>query len=177
MKTKGFTLIELLIVVGVIGLLAAVVVGGFSAARNKAHNTGNVQQVSAFVEALQLYHLAYGVYPTVTSPGVCVGTYEAQDGFSAGTCGNGAFSEDPALVATLEPYINLDALKGDHEVFDYFGSPYRGIIYSSDPPDYVLIGYVLRSTDDCMFVPPGNADIQLNDIGSGNIGCSVTLFR
>lgn len=64
MRRSGFTLVEIMVVVVIIGLLAALigprVIGQSDAARVKTTET----QIAQLVQALELFHLDNGFFPT-----------------------------------------------------------------------------------------------------------------
>ncbi len=66
---KGFTLIELIIVIGVIGIVAVFTVISVSNARMKSRDSRRVTYVKQINEALELYYLHNGIYPTAITPG------------------------------------------------------------------------------------------------------------
>lgn len=53
---KGFTLIELLIVIAIIGILSALIVPNFMAARERARDSRRKSDLSQVQKALELYH-------------------------------------------------------------------------------------------------------------------------
>ncbi|MCA9369826.1 MAG: prepilin-type N-terminal cleavage/methylation domain-containing protein [Pseudomonadales bacterium] len=56
MKKTGFTLIEILIVVSIIGILAALIVGNFLSARERAADGAMKGELGQLKTALQLYY-------------------------------------------------------------------------------------------------------------------------
>jgi type II secretion system protein G len=62
-KTKGFTLIELLVVVAIISLLSSVVLAAVGDAREKAKARAFRQELSQFVNAMELYRIDNNRYP------------------------------------------------------------------------------------------------------------------
>ncbi len=63
-KTQGFTLIEILIVVGIIGLLASVLVTNLIGRAGQARVDLTATQVRQLEQALEMYKLDNGHYPT-----------------------------------------------------------------------------------------------------------------
>ncbi len=61
---KGLTLIEILIVVVILGVLASVIVANVADSPDKARVTAAKADVATIVQALKMYRLENGAYPT-----------------------------------------------------------------------------------------------------------------
>ena len=61
---KGFTLIELLVVVLIIGILAAIAVPQYQKTVEKSRGAEALTIMRSLAQAIQVYHLANGTYPT-----------------------------------------------------------------------------------------------------------------
>ncbi len=66
---RGFTLIEMIVVVAIVGLLVAGVVVIFGNTRQKSRDTHRVGSIKQITDALELYYLHNGIYPTSLTPG------------------------------------------------------------------------------------------------------------
>jgi general secretion pathway protein G len=64
MKQRGFTLIEVLVVVAILGILAAIVVPRLMDRPDEARRVAAKADVGAIVQALKLYRLDNGFYPS-----------------------------------------------------------------------------------------------------------------
>ncbi len=64
MKSRGFTLIEVLVVVAILGILAAIVVPRIMDRPDEAKRVAAKADVASIVQALKLYRLDNGSYPT-----------------------------------------------------------------------------------------------------------------
>jgi general secretion pathway protein G len=62
--SRGFTLIEIMVVVVIIGLLATLVLPRVLGRGEEAKRTATAVQIQAIGQALDLYHLDNGFYPT-----------------------------------------------------------------------------------------------------------------
>ena len=64
MRARGFTLIEVLVVVAILGILAALVVPRIMDRPDEAKRVAARADVAALVQALKLYRLDNGFYPS-----------------------------------------------------------------------------------------------------------------
>ncbi len=65
----GFTLIELLLVVGILGLLAAIVVPMYPRLTGDVYRTAFVRDLRTYILAADLYRIRKGQYPESSEPG------------------------------------------------------------------------------------------------------------
>ena len=63
-RRSGFTLVEIMVVVVIIGLLAGIVVPMIGARLEEARRTTARTQIKAFENALEMYRMRVGRYPT-----------------------------------------------------------------------------------------------------------------
>lgn len=63
-KNKGFTLIEIMVVITIIGILAAVIVPKVIGRSDQARVVKAKQDINSLEQALELYKLDNGFYPT-----------------------------------------------------------------------------------------------------------------
>lgn len=81
LKTKkGFTLIELLVVISIIGILAALVIANFNAARERARDVQRKSDLAQINRALRMYYNDNNAYP---EPAVLVWTSAFQSADSS----------------------------------------------------------------------------------------------
>ena len=96
-QITGFTLIELLMVIAIIGILAGILIPTVGAVRKQANTAASKAQLSAYVNAIQMFQGEYGYLPFVTgnsdkkvdlsSASMCVEFMETLSGRSSTTGG------------------------------------------------------------------------------------------
>ena len=59
----GFTLVEIVVVIGIMGLLSAIVYSSFDASRAQSRDQKRVSDISTIQLALEQYFQKYGLYP------------------------------------------------------------------------------------------------------------------
>jgi general secretion pathway protein G len=63
-NARGFTLIELMVVIAILGILAAMIVPKFVGFTDDAKVSAAKQDIASIMQALKLYRIDNGVYPT-----------------------------------------------------------------------------------------------------------------
>jgi len=113
---KGFTLIEILVVMAIIGVLAALSLTGFGAARKNARDTTRKSDLGQYKLALEAYASNNnGLYPKNTYNG----NSQSTSGIFAGT--------GPIITEYLPKEINDPAPTATYS-YHYYGAA-DGIIY------------------------------------------------
>lgn len=124
MKSKGFTLIELLVVISIIGLLASLIMLGFTNARLAARDAKRVADLDGIIKAAELYYLEEGYYPESSNPPNLTNSTTAE----WLTTLQAAFA--PYTILPVDPVNDMSN----------YGSP-RSYVYISDPTtDFCVTG-------------------------------------
>jgi general secretion pathway protein G len=72
-RNHGFTLLELLVVMVIIGLLAAIGIGGLISSQQKGRDARRKQDLESIKTALEVYYNDYGFYPQSSADGRIAG--------------------------------------------------------------------------------------------------------
>ena len=98
-KHTGFTIVELLIVIVVIAILAAIALGAYNGAQNRAKSSQTLSGIEQYVKGLGLYYSDKGTYPVPTGYIACFG--------GVNDCNPSAnATQTAALASGLAPYMN-----------------------------------------------------------------------
>ncbi len=110
--TRGFTLIEMLVVMGVVGLIAALLLPAVQASREAARKLSCGNNVKQVCLALHAYQGAVGRFPPAISKG--------GDGFYNGLYVDKQFS----MIAAVLPYLDQQPLFSSINFSSYIADPY-----------------------------------------------------
>ena len=141
MKSKGFTLIELLVVVAIISLLSSVVLASLGEARERARVTKFKQELSQFVNAVELYRSDHGgdlpgYIPDFSMIQIMVqsdGFVSSESYYDSYTSSGGAFHND------LLPYIPSLPVPLSNDWYYYIEPTNLRCFGETDPYDYLIL--------------------------------------
>lgn len=125
---KGFTLIELLVVIAIIGVLSTMVLSSINSARSNARDAKREQDIKTIQNALELYYVDHGTYPTTS----WVGSHNA----SWGTLGTTLGLDLPTDPINESSTTTASAATSGNYVYSYFAHP--NIAYCSGQA-YMLV--------------------------------------
>ncbi|MFC1653967.1 type II secretion system protein [Patescibacteria group bacterium] len=112
MRKRGFTLVELLVVIGILGVLAALLVANVSSGRSRARDTSRKSDFENIKKALRIYYNDFQQYPADDSSGNILGCV---DGVTV--CGWG--SEFEANGNRYMKELPTDPVNGGSNVYSY----------------------------------------------------------
>ena len=118
-RVSGFTLIEVLVVVAILGILAAIVVPRIMDRPDEAKRVAAKADVAAIVQALKLYRLDNGGYPT-TDQGLGALVQKPTTNPVPGNWKQGGYLERLPKDPWGNDYLYLNpGLHGEIDVFSY----------------------------------------------------------
>jgi len=143
--SRGFTIVELLIVIVVIGILAAISIVAYNGIQNRAEASKEIRDLQSISQAINLYYVDNGQYPSTGGSGSWVGWSQ---------------------LANFVPGITPKYMANQPQQ-SYSANAQRTYLYTSDGVNYKLISHLWPSNPDPICSAAISAVPQMTD-GSRN---------
>ena len=143
-RRLGVTLIEVLVVMGVVGLLTAIVLPAVFAVRAAARRAQCASNLKELSGALQQHHAAHGVFPPAKAP---------------------ALSRDAPFARNIAPFVFLLPYLDQSQVYDRLNLVHD-LADEANPAAATRIAVFRCPADDAILLAGGNCNYRAN-IGPG----------
>jgi general secretion pathway protein G len=137
-RTAGFTIVELLIVIVVIGILAAITIVAYNGVQSRARDTLRVEGIAKIRNALELYKIDNGAYPSaINSNTASTGNVYPGGGWEVAQVTPSTWLD--RLAAYIPGKIPTDPVNDSvHYYYYYFYTNNPGICGATTPNCYKL---------------------------------------
>lgn len=162
-QSQGFTLVELIIVVGIIGILGAIVLAALGSSREEGRNAARVSQLQEYRKAFELYYTEAGQYPTFgagVSAVMCLGDYDDNRCWTNGT----GVAERAAIADAIVPQYMKRIPAGESVMFGQGGAnTFEGMTYRHQNygGGYTLQYFMEGNNENCVL--PGATGSNVGD--------------
>ena len=140
-RNRGFTLVELLVVMSILGVLVALIAGGFRTAQMRGRDAQRKSDLKEIANALELFYSDYGKYPPESSGYILACPYNPSIGTGT-SCGWGAGEMTDSKTIYFKM---LPSDPNSKQIYKY------KIVIGSDNQKYQLFAHLENSEDqDCL---------------------------
>jgi len=140
---NGFTLIELMIAVGIIGIISAIGMVGYSQAQKLARDARRKQDLRSIAIALELYYQKNSHYPTSA-----VGGWQYSSGANPWITGTPVFGTNYINTLPKDPLGNdANPLNANSYGYAYYSGTSGAIACNANDQNYQLVTRLENTSD------------------------------